>query len=181
VHGTFMCAQEAALRMREQGTGGSIVNTVSAAHFGNFGQTNYAGSKGAIASMTYTWALELARYGIRVNAISPAGSTRMSSTAKIGGKIVELPFLDPNLNGPFVAFLCSDEADYVTGQLFGTGMERVILIDQPSYGMTMLKPGGWQVDDLLAHFKQNIGKQLEPFGLMKAPYPHYEGVKAPSE
>ena len=53
---------------------------VSAAHFGNFGQTNYAASKGAIASMTYTWALELARYGIRVNAISPSGSTRMSST-----------------------------------------------------------------------------------------------------
>ncbi len=70
--GTFMCSQEGALRMKEQGTGGAIVNTVSAAHFGNFGQTNYAGSKGAIASMTYTWALELARYGIRVNAISPA-------------------------------------------------------------------------------------------------------------
>jgi 3-oxoacyl-[acyl-carrier protein] reductase len=62
--GTFMCSQEAALRMRDQGSGGAIVNTVSAAHFGNFGQTNYAGSKGAIASMTYTWALELARYGI---------------------------------------------------------------------------------------------------------------------
>ena len=45
VRGTFLCAQEAALRMRDQGTGGSIVNTVSAAHFGNFGQTNYAGSK----------------------------------------------------------------------------------------------------------------------------------------
>jgi NAD(P)-dependent dehydrogenase (short-subunit alcohol dehydrogenase family) len=181
VHGTFMCAQEAALRMRDQGTGGAIVNTVSAAHFGNFGQTNYGGAKGAIASMTYTWALELARYGIRVNAISPAGTTRMSATAKIGGKVVELPFLDPSLNGPFVAFLCSDLADYVTGQVFGTGMERVILVQQPKYGMTMLKPGGWSVEDLAEHFQQNIGKQLEPFGLMKAPYPHYEGVKAPSE
>ncbi len=56
VYGTFACSQEAALRMKDQGSGGSIVNTVSAAHFGNFGQTNYAGSKGAIASMTYTWA-----------------------------------------------------------------------------------------------------------------------------
>ena len=37
--GTFMCSQEGALRMKEQGTGGAIVNTVSAAHFGNFGQT----------------------------------------------------------------------------------------------------------------------------------------------
>ena len=95
--GTFMCSQEAALRMRDQKSGGAIVNTVSAAHFGNFGQTNYAGSKGAIASMTYTWALELARYGIRVNAISPSGTTRMSATYKDAkGQEVEMPFIDPN-------------------------------------------------------------------------------------
>lgn len=176
VKGTFMCSQEAARRMKEQGTGGAIVNTVSAAHFGNFGQTNYAGSKGAIASMTYTWALELARDGIRVNAISPAGTTRMSATAKIGGKVVELPFIDPTLNGPFVAFLCSDEAGYVTGQIFGTGAERITILNQPKYGTSMLKPGGWQVADILAHFQQNLGKQLEDFGLMKTPYPFYDGV-----
>jgi len=176
VKGTFLCSQEAALRMKAQGTGGAIVNTVSAAHFGNFGQTNYAGSKGAIASMTYTWALELAREGIRVNAISPSGTTRMSATAKIGGKVVDLPFLDPTLNGPFVAFLCSDEARSVTGQIFGTGAERIAIVNQPRYGTSMLKPGGWQVDDILAHFPQNLGKQLEAFGLMKTPYPFYDGV-----
>jgi len=177
VKGTFLCSQEAALRMREQGTGGAIVNTVSAAHFGNFGQTNYAGSKGAIASMTYTWALELARAGIRVNAISPSGTTRMSATAKIGGKTVDLPFIDPALNGPFVAFLCSDEAAYVTGQIFGTGGDRITILSQPRYGTSMLKPGGWQVEDILAHFGQHLGRQLEPFGLMKNPYPFYDGVK----
>ena len=176
VKGTFMCSQEAALRMKEQGTGGSIVNTVSAAHFGNFGQTNYAGSKGAIASMTYTWALELARAGIRVNAVSPAGTTRMSATAKIGGKVVDLPFIDPTLNGPFVAFLCSDEANYVTGQVFGTGAERITMVEQPKYGTQMLKPGGWQVEDILEHFQKHLGKQLEDFGLMKTPYPFYAGV-----
>lgn len=177
VYGTFACSQEAALRMKEQGGGGSIVNTVSAAHFGNFGQTNYAGSKGAIASMTYTWAGELARYGIRVNAISPAGTTRMSATAKVGGKTVDLPFVDPALNGPFVAFLCSDEADYITGQIFGSGADRVIVVDQPAYGTGMFKPDGWSVDDLLGHFQKTLGKRLQPFGLMKEPYPYYDGVK----
>ena len=177
--GTFRCSQEAALRMKEQGRGGSIVNTVSAAHFGNFGQTNYAASKGAIASMTYTWAFELARYGIRVNAVSPSGTTRMSDTAKIGGKVVELPFIDPTRNGAFVAFLCSDEANYVTGQVFGTGGERVTIMHHPRYGTSMLKPEGWNVDDLQAHFKNHFGKQLEPVGLMKNPYPFYDGVKPP--
>src|SRR5262249_47030984 len=75
VGGTFWCARAAARRMRDQGKGGAIINTTSAAHMGNFGQTNYAAAKGAVASMTYTWALELARYGIRVNAISPMGTT----------------------------------------------------------------------------------------------------------
>ena len=178
VHGTFMCSQEAAFRMRDQGSGGSIVNTVSAAHFGNFGQTNYAGSKGAIASMTYTWAGELARYGIRVNAISPAGTTRMSATAKIGGKTVDLPFLDPTLNGPFVAWLCSDDANWVTGQIFGSGADRVVIVEQPRYGTGMFKPGGWSLDDLQKHMKSFFGTRLEPFGLMKPPYPFYkEGVR----
>ena len=177
VHGTFLCGQEAALRMRDQGTGGCIVNTVSAAHFGNFGQTNYAASKGAIASMTYTWAGELARYGIRVNAISPAGTTRMSATAKIGGKEVELPVIDPTRNGAFVAFLCSDEASWVTGQIFGTGADRTVILEQPRYGTGMFKPEGWSVEDLRKHFKGVFGTRLEPFGLMKEPYPFYAGVR----
>jgi 3-oxoacyl-[acyl-carrier protein] reductase len=179
--GTFMCSQEAALRMRAQGTGGSIVNTVSAAHFGNFGQTNYAASKGAIASMTYTWALELARHGIRVNAISPSGTTRMSATYKgPDGKEIELPFIDPTRNGAFVAFLCSDAANWVSGQIFGTGGDRVVILRQPNYGTGMYKDGGWGVEDLLTSFENHMKKELEPLGIMKRPYPFYEGVKPPA-
>jgi 3-oxoacyl-[acyl-carrier protein] reductase len=180
-HGTFMCSQEGALRMREQGSGGSIVNTVSAAHFGNFGQTNYAASKGAIASMTYTWALELARYGIRVNAISPSGTTRMSATYKgPDGKDVELPFIDPTRNGAFVAFLCSDDASWVSGQIFGTGGERVVILRHPAYGTGMYHADGWSVDGLREHFENHMKKELEPLGIMKRPYPFYEGVKPPA-
>ena len=180
--GTFWCTQLAALRMREQGTGGSIVNTTSAAHMGNFGQTNYAAAKGAIASMTYTWALELARYGIRVNCISPSGTTRMSATYKgPDGKEIELPFVDPALNGPMVAYLVSDEADYVSGQVFGTGGDRIALLDQPAYGHTLMRPGGWTLDEIRQHFKAGLGNKLEPIGLMKRPYPFYDGVKPPSK
>jgi 3-oxoacyl-[acyl-carrier protein] reductase len=180
--GTFWCAQAAALRMKEQGKGGSIVNTTSAAHMGNFGQMNYAAAKGAIASMTYTMALELVRYGIRVNCISPAGTTRLSQTFKgPDGKEIEMPFIDPALNGPMVVFLCSDDADYVTGQVFGTGAERVSLMEQPKYGPTMIKPGGWSLDDLKQHFKINLGGRLEPIGIQKKPYPFYGGIKPPEK
>ncbi len=180
LYGTFACGQEAARRMREQGTGGAIVNTVSAAHFGNFGQANYSAAKGGIASLTYTMAIELARYGIRVNAISPSGSTRMSATYKgPDGKEVELPFVDPALNGPLVAFLLSDEADWITGQIFGSGGERVVVLEQPKYGTGIFKPGGWQVEDLQKHMKTHLGPRLEPFGLMKKPYPFLENPVRP--
>ncbi len=182
VHGTFMCSQEAARQMRAQASGGSIINTVSAAHFGNFGQTNYAASKGAIASMTYTWALELARYGIRVNAISPSGSTRMSSTYRgPDGKEVEMPFIDPTRNGAFVAFLCSDDADWISGQIFGTGGERVVVVEQPKYGTGMYRDEGWSVEELRERFAGHLKTHLEPVGLMKNPYPFYDGVKPPEK
>ena len=177
IYGTFRVSQEAALRFRDQGTGGSIVNTVSAAHYGNFGQTNYAGSKGAIASMTYTWAGELVRYGIRVNAISPSGTTRMSAGAKVGGKTVEFPFIDPNQNGAFVAFLCSDEADWITGQIFGSGADRAQIVEQPKYGTAMYLAGGLTVEGIVANFKKVFGTRLENVGLMKQPYPYYDGIK----
>jgi 3-oxoacyl-[acyl-carrier protein] reductase len=181
VYGTFRVSQEAALRFRDQGTGGSIVNTVSAAHYGNFGQTNYAGSKGAIASMTYTWAVELARYGIRVNAISPSGTTRMSANAKVGGKTVELPFIDPNQNGAFVAFLCSDHADWITGQIFGSGADRAQIVEQPKYGTAMYLPGGLTVEGIVENFKKVFGTRLENVGLMKKPYAFYDGLKPPEK
>jgi len=178
VYGTFRVSQEACLRFKEHETGGAIVNTISAAHYGNFGQTNYAGSKGAIASMTYTWAVELSRYRIRVNAISPSGTTRMSATAKVGKEDVKLPFIDPNQNGAFVAYLCSDEADWVTGQCFGSGADRVQIVEQPKYGTAMYLPGGLTVDGVVENFKKVFDKRLENFGLMKPPYAFYDGVKA---
>jgi len=184
MYGTFRCAQEAAVVMKEQGDGGSIVNTVSAAHFGNFGQTNYAGSKGAIASMTYTWAFELARYGIRVNAISPLATTRMSATAKVGGKDAspkEGNFFDPTANGPFVTYLCSDEANYITGQCFGTGGERVEIVEHPKYGNAIYKDGGWDLESLQKSFKGKFGAFLEPVGLMQTKYHFLENPVVPKK
>ncbi|NIB38936.1 SDR family NAD(P)-dependent oxidoreductase [Pseudomaricurvus alkylphenolicus] len=180
--GTFFCLQQAALRMKEQGQGGSLITTVSAAHFGNFGQANYAAAKGGIASLTYTLALELARYGIRVNGISPLATTRMSDTFKgEDGKEVEMPFFDPELNGPMVIYLCSVQGNYISGQIFGTGGERITLLSQPSYGNGIYMPGGWSLEKIDQHFRSHLGQQLEPIGLMKTPYPFYKGILAPEK
>jgi NAD(P)-dependent dehydrogenase (short-subunit alcohol dehydrogenase family) len=179
VKATFWCGQIGARIMREQG-GGSIVNTTSGAQMGNFGQTNYAGAKGAIASMTYTWALELGRYGIRVNAIAPMASTRMTAGLKdaSGRAVDEARFLDPNLNAPMVAYLCSDEGSWITGQVFAVGGNRLGITRQPAYGDTLYRDGGWTLPTIRELFRPTLGAKLEPFGLTKQPYPYYDGVKA---
>lgn len=176
VKGTFWCAQHAARRMVEQGRGGALINTTSAAHFGSFGQTNYAAAKGAIASMTYTWALELARYGIRVNAVSPLGMSRMSATSKPGeGVLAVQP--DPTLNGPMIVFLASDEADFVSGQVFGTGGDRIALLTQPHYGKTLIRSEGWDLETIRTHFRAQMRGAFGALGMLGQPYPFHAGVK----
>ncbi len=179
VKGTFVCSQIAARVMREQGHGGAIINTTSGAHFGSFGQSNYAAAKGAIASMTYTWAIELARYGIRVNAIGPTGTTKMSETFKtVGSDAPALPYIDPASNGPLVVFLCSDRAEAVSGQIFGSGGERVAHMVQPHYGRTLIQPGGWHLDSLCEHFPK-LCSEFGALGMLGKPYPFHDGVKPP--
>jgi 3-oxoacyl-[acyl-carrier protein] reductase len=71
LRGVFLCARAVAPRMIAGG-GGVILNASSVVGlYGNFGQTNYAATKAGVISMTQTWARELGRYNIRVNAVAP--------------------------------------------------------------------------------------------------------------
>ena len=90
LRGTFTCARAAAIQMREQGDGGSLVLISSpAGQRGNFGQTNYASAKAGIVAMARTWAMELARSGIDVNAVVPVAATEMTKTIPAFGPAIE--------------------------------------------------------------------------------------------
>jgi len=182
VKGTFWCAQAAARRMQQQGLGGVIINTCSGSHFGNFGQTNYAAAKGAIASMTYTWAIELARLGIRVNAICPVAATQMTHglMSAPDGKAPEQLWL-PERNAPLLVYLASDEAANVSGQVFGVGGERLAHMVQPHYGKTLTHEGGWTVEAIRECFQREMPKEFGVFGILGKPYPFHEGVRPPAE
>jgi 3-oxoacyl-[acyl-carrier protein] reductase len=71
VTGSFLCGREAAVKMIQTERKGVIINISSVARAGNIGQTNYAASKAAVATMATCWAKELACYGIRAAAIAP--------------------------------------------------------------------------------------------------------------
>ncbi|MCG7490798.1 SDR family oxidoreductase [Vibrio sp. Of14-4] len=71
LNGTFLCGREAAAQMINTQRNGVIINISSVARAGNIGQSNYAASKAAVATLATTWGKELARYGIRAAAIAP--------------------------------------------------------------------------------------------------------------
>lgn len=121
--GTFLCSQAAAVPMIHQNYG-RIVNTSSIGALGNIGQANYAASKAGVIGLTYTLALELARYNITVNCVAP-GATKTQMTAGIPDNLREaliqkIPLrrmAEPEDIAHLHLFLASDEAAYITGQV----------------------------------------------------------------
>ena len=141
VKGTWTICHHAALHWRarnkagEANVNGRIINTTSGAGLGgNFGQTNYAAAKGAIVGMTLTLALELHRIGVTANAVGPSGLTRITATMPGMGESFEpdeVPEdqyhpMDPANSSPLVAWLASDEAAHVTGQVIRSIEDRII-------------------------------------------------------
>jgi NAD(P)-dependent dehydrogenase (short-subunit alcohol dehydrogenase family) len=129
---------------------GRIINTTSGAGLvGNFGQTNYATAKAAIAGLTQTLSLELYRMGITVNAIGPAGATRITATMPGAPAVIEPDDLgeddwnpmDPAVSSPVVAWLASDEAQHVTGQLIRAVAENIIWMRGWTDGPTVSNGG----------------------------------------
>ncbi|MBO1520704.1 3-oxoacyl-ACP reductase FabG [Oceanisphaera pacifica] len=125
--GTFRCMQAAAIKMREQGSG-RIINIASASWLGNVGQSNYAASKAGVVGLTKTACRELARKGVTVNAICPGfidtAMTRGVPEKVWDAMISKIPASfagEPEDVGECVAFLASDAARYVNGEVINVG------------------------------------------------------------
>lgn len=115
---------------------GRIVMTTSGAGlFGNPGQTNYGAAKAGVAALAVTVALEMERYGVTANAVSPIAATRMLATiGRTGQPDADWDPLDPANASPVVAWLCSEASGWLTGA--------VLRID----GNTVHRMRGWTVE-----------------------------------
>ena len=170
LRGTFLCARAAAVRMREQGPGGRIIVVGSpAGQYGNFGQTNYAAAKAGVVAFARTWALELARSQITVNAIVPTAWTDMTATipafkplaAKIAaGQPLPAPVRQQLALGPpddcagLVVFLASQASEGISGQAIGIGGDRLCLYSHPAELAFELREGGWSAEAISAAWER---------------------------
>jgi len=170
--GTFAPSRHAAAYWRERSKAGEtndarIINTTSPSGiYGNVGQTNYGAAKAGIASFTIIAAMELARYGVTVNAIAPAALTRMTENLGMGQAPEEIKEqLSPAHIAPIVTWLASPDSAHVTGRVFDVtgrmisvseGWHRGPSLENPPDDVAELGP---KVSGLVAQARANANMQ----------------------
>ena len=173
--GTFCPTRHACAywRERSKSSGGSvngrIVTTTSVSGLlGNPGQANYGAAKAGIAAFTIIVAREMQRFGVTANAVSPGAQTRMTTNLGGGGaraaepKPGEWSAGDPENVAPVVAWLASDEASEVTGQVFSVSGGRVGVMEGWAQGPGTSQDARWDPVDLGPVMKDLLGKARPP-------------------
>jgi NAD(P)-dependent dehydrogenase (short-subunit alcohol dehydrogenase family) len=169
LRGHFVPTRHAAAWWREQTKQGrdiqaSVVNTTSTSGLlGNPGQSNYGTAKAGIAAFTTICASELARYGVRVNAISPAARTRMTESTPGLSDIVSAPeddqafdVWDPANISPVVAYLATESCP-LSGKIFYVQGGRVRLFEPWSMTEGIERLGRWSIEDLAVELPRIAG------------------------
>ncbi len=145
--GTFAPTHHAAVYWRAESkagrpVAGRVINTTSsAAVYGNAGQSNYTAAKGGLIAFTQTVSVELRRLGVTVNCVSPTGTTRIAATIPTAGipikepdEYTEFDLMDPSSSAPVVAYLASDQAGHITGQVIRAYGDRLARVMPLSFG-----------------------------------------------
>jgi NAD(P)-dependent dehydrogenase (short-subunit alcohol dehydrogenase family) len=177
--GLFNCGLAAITAMREAGSTGSIVNIASGALLGQRKLAAYAASKGAVASLTYSWALDLDSDDIRVNAVCPVAHTRMVWGSERSLRATP-PERTPGKVAPLVLFLLSDRSAGITGQLIRCNGRELHIVGQPYLKAPILTNDNWDTASVERAFTEVFQAHLEPFGLEKRMPPRLHGLLTPS-
>jgi len=172
--GSFNMARHACEYWREEHKKGNvlngrIINTSSdAGLLGNVGQTNYGGAKAALALMAIVIDKEMSKYGITANAIAPLARTRLTvdatpSTAGFMGREVkegEFDVFSPRNIAPLVAWLASDDAKDVHGEVFRVGGGTVWLMQGWHTVGKVSKKATWDATGLGEKLKAELAKGI---------------------
>lgn len=131
----------------------------------------YGATKGAVASFTYAWAAEVAGSGVRVNAISPIGLTRMSEAndryrAQKGLPVYLRTPAPAEANVPVACFLLSDEASRINGQVVRIEGRLLSLMTHPAVLVPVLERDEWTFEAVCEAFRSNLAQRQLPTGVV---------------
>lgn len=168
--GAASCAQAAAAHMLERKSG-AILNIVSGAQCGMIGLGAYGASKGALASLTYSWALELANSGVRLNAVSPMANTQMAHKTReyLAGLSIPLPDSVPpaSANAPVICYLLSDASAAIHGQVVRIDGGVLALMTHPAIIAPIVQRESWTIDAVAEAFAADLAHRQQKLGVVQ--------------
>src|SRR6266516_5191680 len=154
--GHFTVMQPATRHMREKKSGSIITFTSTAGLEGSPGQPNYSAAKEGIVGLTRATALAMAKYGVTVNCISPTAETRMTERLPDGRRAQAAA--PPEAIAPVVAFLASDRAAHITGQVLHVRGNQVSLWSHPAQIRAITRQDGWTPEALADVYDSALGQ-----------------------
>jgi len=154
--GSFNVSRAAAEVFR-QAVGGAFVHMTSTSGLiGNFGQANYAAAKLGIVGLSKSIALDMSRFEVRSNCISPFAWSRLIGTIPVKdpaqeARVEKMKQMTPAKIAPLAVFLLSDAAKGVTGQIFAVRMNEIFLMSQSRPLRSVHRADGWTPETLAEH------------------------------
>lgn len=167
LNGSFFMSRAAATLFRQQGSGAYVHMTSTSGLIGNFGQANYSAAKLGVVALSRSIALDMQRFGVRSNCIAPFAWSRMTNsipaeTPEQKARVAKLQAMGPEKNAPLAAYLASDAASDVTGQVFATRNNELFLMSQsrPLRGIHLSE--GWTPQSIADHGMPGLKGSLLP-------------------
>jgi len=165
--GTFAVTRAAAPHMREKKWGRIINMTSTSGLVGNIGQANYAAAKLGIVGFTKVVALDMARYNVTANCISPFAWTRMigtipTETEAQKARVDKIKQMGPEHIAPVAVFLASDAAKEISGQVLGVRGKEIMLFGHMRPLRSIHHDRGWTPERLAEMFPGTLRHHLAP-------------------
>ena len=156
LHGSFYMARAAASIFRSEERGAFVHMTSTSGLIGNFGQANYAAAKLGIVGLSKSIALDMARFHVRSNCISPFAWSRLigtipSDTPEQAARLARMKAMETSKIAPLAVYLISDQAKDVSGQIFAVRANEIFLMGQSRPVRSVHRAEGWTPETVASH------------------------------